>query len=202
MPTNRRSLLSQSPIPRFPIGSSTPSPHSAPPNTRTSEMESCSGKASLSSRTPLTDSANQSTTSSKDSKETNPFQMMNHNSEAVPSTTGVSSIGKTDFGGRKRKLSFFCPSSSSVPMINLEKEFELQYGAAGGGEPPQHGNENGDMVCDDEFYEGLDFDAVEAQATLLLKQKAELLTQTREVIAHIHPESPSSPTAPSFDLGI
>ncbi|PON76983.1 DEAD/DEAH box RNA helicase family protein [Trema orientale] len=195
----RRSLLSQSPMPRFTSGSTTPSPHSAAPTTRTSETGSSSGKTSLSFRSPLTESANQLLSGSKDSKEAKISQMKIHSSEAVPCTT---SNGETEFGGRKRKLSFFCPSTSSIPTINLEQEFEHQYEAAGGGgPPPQHGDEYGEMVCDDEFYEGLDLDEVEAQATLLLKQKAEL-SQRREVTAHINAENPSSPSLPSFDLGI
>ncbi|XP_062091979.1 DEAD-box ATP-dependent RNA helicase FANCM isoform X2 [Humulus lupulus] len=194
----RRSLLSQSPMPGFPIGSATHSSHSTALTTRTRETGSWSIETSSSFRTPPTESANLSTNSSKESKQ---IHMKSPSSETVPCTTGVSSSVEIDYGGRKRKLSFNGPSSSSIPTLNLEREFELQYEAAGGSEAPRYYDKNNEMVCDDEFYEGLDLDEVEAQATLLLKQKAE--SQRREVITpYIPPENPSSPSMPTFDLGI
>lgn len=169
-------------MPRFPSGSDTSTPQSMAPTTRTSETGIGSGKASFSLQTPFTDSANQST-SSRDSK---PSFQTNHNPEALPCTTGVSSIREGgDNAGRKRKLSF-CPSSS-VPAINLEKEFQREC----------------EMACDDddEFFDDIDFDAIEAQATLLLKQKSESTTQKQEVTIPPQPQSPSL-DFPSFDLGI
>ncbi|KAM6584375.1 hypothetical protein CsatB_011377 [Cannabis sativa] len=196
--SNRRSLLSQSPMPRFPIGSATQSPNSTALTTRTREAGSYSLETSSTFQTPPTESANHSVNNSEESKQ---IQMKNPSSEAVPCTTGVSSNIEIDYGGRKRKLSFYGTSSSSIPTLNLEPEFQLQYEAAGGSEAPKYCDKNDEMVCDDEFYEGLDLDEVEAQATLLLKQKAE--AQRREVIApYIPPENPSSPSMPSFDLGI
>ncbi|XP_030489339.1 DEAD-box ATP-dependent RNA helicase FANCM [Cannabis sativa] len=198
MAVYRRSLLSQSPMPRFPIGSATQSPNSTALTTRTREAGSYSLETSSTFQTPPTESANHSVNNSEESKQ---IQMKNPSSEAVPCTTGVSSNIEIDYGGRKRKLSFYGTSSSSIPTLNLEPEFQLQYEAAGGSEAPKYCDKNDEMVCDDEFYEGLDLDEVEAQATLLLKQKAE--AQRREVIApYIPPENPSSPSMPSFDLGI
>ena len=177
---NRRSLLSQSPMLRFPSGSPTPSPHSsAVTTTRTSETGNCSGKPPFSLHSPITDHPNCSITS----KGSKPYLHVNHSAETVPCTTG--SPLKTE--GRKRKLSF-CPSNS-VPAINLEKEFQLQCA-------------NNELLIDDQFYDGIDFDAVEAQAKLLLKQKSgALMTQKQETIVPQHLQSPRF-DSPSFDLGI
>ncbi|EXB22639.1 Fanconi anemia group M protein [Morus notabilis] len=182
----RRSLLSQSPMPRLPSGSDTlTTPNSMAPTPRTSERGSGSGKASFCLQTPLTDSTNQS----KNSRDSKPSFRINHKTEAVPcSATSVSSKCEGDNVSKKRKLSF-C-TSSSVPTINLEQEFQREC----------------EMVCDndddDNFFDSIDLDAFEAQATLLLKQKSELLTtQKQEVIMPAKPESPGF-DFPSFDLGI
>ncbi|KAL5559340.1 hypothetical protein UlMin_035551, partial [Ulmus minor] len=184
----RRSLLSQSPMPRLPSAYTNVTPDSVATTTRTRETGSCPGKTFSSLQTPLTDSVVPST-----GKDLKSFQTK-ENSEAVPCTTGVSSKCEGAIASKKRKLSF-CPSNY-VPAINLEQEFE----AAGEPKSMQHCDANSDMLCDDEFFEGLDLDAIEAQATLLLKQKSELLTQKQEVI----PPQPQSPSfnSPSFDLGI
>lgn len=192
MPCNRRSLLSQSPMLRQPTtpASDSHSPASVAPITRTSDTGS-SSKAFCSVPTPPIDSANHST--SRDSK----FSRMSEKSEVVPGTTDFSSKHDSDIETRKRKLSH-CPSTS-LPAINLEKEFELQFEAAS--RSLQDGEANENMLSDDIFFEGLDLDAIEAQAALLLKQKSEASAQKPEIIHQTHPEKATF-CSPSFDLGI
>lgn len=165
MSWNRRSLLTQSPLERQPSSSATYSPDSAAPTMRTTETGSSCGKPSFSLQTPQSDCTNQ-----PNKMDLKSFQM-NCNAEGTPCTTGVSPGYEIE--SRKRKLSSH--HSRSVPAVNLEREFSRQSEAAG--RDLQHNDANGDVLYDDLFFEGLDLDAVEAQATLLLKQKSELPRQ-------------------------
>ncbi|XP_018841125.2 DEAD-box ATP-dependent RNA helicase FANCM isoform X2 [Juglans regia] len=182
----RRSLLSQSPMERQHNHFATFSPISVAPMSRIGENGSSSGKTLYSLRMPQTDSGNQLTGRNSESFQTG------RSSSQVPCTTSVTIKGNQEMETRKRKLSLY--QSESTPTINLETEFLLQSEAAGR-ESLQHCDTNEDAskdaFYDDQFYEDLDLDAVEAQATLLLKQKSELP----------HPKNPI-PSSPSFDLGI
>ncbi|PQQ04313.1 Fanconi anemia group M protein isoform X2 [Prunus yedoensis var. nudiflora] len=186
----RRSLLTQSPLQRQPSSSTTYSPDSVAPTMWTTETGSSCGKPSFSLQTPQSDCTNQP--NRMDSKS---FQM-NCNAEGTPCTTGVSPGYEIE--SRKRKLGSH--HSRSVPAVNLEREFSRQSEAAG--RDLQHNDANGDVLYDDLFFEGLDFDAVEAQATLLLKQKSELPRQKQQMVPNIHPQNPSLQHSPTFDLGI
>ncbi|XP_021801166.1 DEAD-box ATP-dependent RNA helicase FANCM isoform X4 [Prunus avium] len=186
----RRSLLTQSPLQRQPSSSTTYSPDSVAPTMRTTETGSSCGKPFFSLQTPQSDCTNQP--NRMDSKS---FQM-NCNAEGTPCTTGVSPGYEIE--SRKRKLGSH--HSRSVPAVNLEREFSLQSEAAG--RDLQHNDANGDVLYDDLFFEGLDLDAVEAQATLLLKQKSELPRQKQQMVPNIHPQNPSLQYSPTFDLGI
>lgn len=180
---------------RQPSSSATFSPDSvATTTTRTPETGSSGEKTSI-NRTPQSDSTNQPNLPI--GIESKSFRM-NWNSEARPCTTGVSPGYERDIESRKRKSSFH--HSRSIPTVNLELEFSMQSEAAG--RDMQHIDANGDMHYDDQFYEGLDFDALEAQATFLLKQKSELPVQKPQVIPQLHPQNHSLDSAPSFDLGI
>ncbi|CAM0874689.1 unnamed protein product [Alopecurus aequalis] len=90
----------------------------------------------------------------------------------------------------KRKLSF--QQAASIPIINLEPEpAPLSSHLA-----TEVGN---DIYWDDAFFEGLDLDAIEAQATEQLRlQKA----QASQKPAETKRASDVSFTPPSFDLGI
>ncbi|KAM5574913.1 DEAD-box ATP-dependent RNA helicase FANCM [Rosa sericea] len=191
MAVYRRSLLTQSPMERQPSSSATFSPNSVATITRTPETGSSGGKTSLSLQTPQSDSTNLPILI--DSKSLH----KNWNSEARPCTTGVSPGYERDIESRKRKSSFH--HSRSIPAVNLELEFSLQSEAAG--RNMQHSDAHGDMLYDDQFYEGLDLDALEAQATILLKQKSELPVQKPQM-CQLNPENPILDSAPSFDLGI
>uniref|UniRef100_A0A2N9HDI2 Helicase ATP-binding domain-containing protein n=1 Tax=Fagus sylvatica TaxID=28930 RepID=A0A2N9HDI2_FAGSY len=92
-----------------------------------------------------------------------------------------------------------------VPPINLEPEFLLQSDTAGRDSFQHHdanGDANEDAFDDDQFYEGLDLDAMEAQATLLFKQKSELSIKKQEIIPQLSAQNPSLLSSPSFDLGL
>lgn len=100
----------------------------------------------------------------------------------------------------KRKSRFHDPDS--VTAINLEREFLSQEDIRNG-EPVHQNHANGvpadcDLFSDDHFYEGVDLDAVEAQATLLLQRNSECSKEKEEMIL----PSAGYVGSPSFDLGI
>lgn len=117
---------------------------------------------------------------------------MNCSPEVVISTTGICPRA-AEVKSRNRN-STFC-ASESVPVVNLDKQFELVVGRELISDVDANRNV---FIDDDEFYEGLDLDAVEAQAKLLLEKKVELpqimVTQQHK---NLHLD-----TSPSFDLGI
>ncbi|XP_024930384.2 DEAD-box ATP-dependent RNA helicase FANCM isoform X1 [Ziziphus jujuba] len=184
----RRSLLTQSPIPRLPSCSSTFSPDSVAPTTRTSDSGSISGKGVCFLQTPQADSTHQSISRHSKSIKIN-HDIIKNDIEVVPSTACI------ETESRKRKLSFCL--SSSVPVINLEQKFQLQFEDEG--RQLQQSEANSDILYDDKFYEDIDLDAIEAQATLLLKHKSESL-QEQKIIPQ--PQNPGLISSPSFDLGI
>jgi fanconi anemia group M protein len=91
---------------------------------------------------------------------------------------------------RKRKLSFQQPAS--IPIINLEPEPAPQ--------PSSHlvTGASDDLYLDDDFFEGLDLDAIEAQATEQWKQKT---AQSTQKLVEPKRASEISFAPPSFDLG-
>ena len=197
---DRRSLLSQSPMHRLPNCSATLSPDSLAPMARISGSGSgsSSGKSLYPLQTPPTESSNRLAGRNSES-----FQMTRISSQVVPCTTSVTSIGNQEMESRKRKLSFH--QSEYVPPINLEPEFLLQSDTAGRDSFQHHdtnGDANEDAFDDDQFYEGLDLDAMEAQATLLFKQKSELSIKNQEIIPQLPTQNPSLLSSPSFDLGV
>lgn len=176
-------------MPRKPVCSSTFSPDSVASITRTSDAGSISGKEAFSLQTPQTGSTDQSMT-----RHSKPLQTTN-DEEALPSTADVCCRHEKDIESRKRKLSFCL--SSSVPAINLEREFQFHFEDEV--RHLQQNEANLDGLNDDTFYEDIDLDAVEAQATLLLKHKSESM-QGKQIIPQ--PQDASLFSSPSFDLGI
>jgi Fanconi anemia group M protein len=88
----------------------------------------------------------------------------------------------------KRKLSF--QQAASIPIINLD----LEPAPPSSHLATEAGN---DIYWDDAFFEGLDLDAIEAQATEQLRlQKAQ-----SQKPAETKRASDVSFTPPSFDLG-
>ncbi|WVZ53851.1 hypothetical protein U9M48_004739 [Paspalum notatum var. saurae] len=101
-------------------------------------------------------------------------------------TTTANCESSTKLDCRKRKLSF--QQSDAIPVINLEPEpsSHLTTGVAD------------DIYFDDAFFENLDLDAIEAEATELCRKKATQSTQKKVEIKN----ADISFTPPSFDLGI
>lgn len=118
---------------------------------------------------------------------------MNRSPEVVTSATGCCSRA-AEVESRKKILTFY--ASESVPKLNLEKLFEFEVT---GRESMNDVDLNGNVLNDDdEFYESLDLDAVEAQAKLLLEKKVEL----PQMMVPQKQKSFDLDTSPSFDLGI
>lgn len=104
--------------------------------------------------------------------------------------------------GRKRKLSFF--QAQSVPMVNLADKFSLLSEATAITSSQlleiQNMEEKRDVFeDDDQFYEGIDLDAVEEEASKQLRDCcARNIAMTNEAI----PLNLGVQGSPSFDLGV
>ncbi|KAL6525255.1 hypothetical protein OROMI_030848 [Orobanche minor] len=174
----RRSLLSQSPFQRLPTKFS---PDSAVESRRMDASVSTSGSKHVD--TPQT---------------------------GLESTARISRLScdenKSTLDSRKRKLSYY--QAQSVPMVNLDKEFSAIAGTAGENSSMQiqqveRAEENIDNIFeDDRFYEGLDLDAIEEEATKLLRQKSERSTLKETTLSEPVQHIFGIMDSPSFDLGI
>ncbi|XP_022152476.1 DEAD-box ATP-dependent RNA helicase FANCM [Momordica charantia] len=175
MAVYRRSLLSQSPFGRL------TSPLSA--RVAETESENSSGKTLNIFHSTLKEHVNQSSE----------YVKMNRSPEVVTSATGCCSRA-AEVESRKKILTFY--ASESVPKLSLEKLFEFEVT---GRESMNDVDLNGNVLNDDdEFYESLDLDAVEAQAKLFLEKKVEL----PQMMVPQKQKSFDLDTSPSFDLGI
>uniref|UniRef100_A0A0A9D109 Uncharacterized protein n=1 Tax=Arundo donax TaxID=35708 RepID=A0A0A9D109_ARUDO len=105
-------------------------------------------------------------------------------------TTIVNCESSTKLDCRKRKLSFQQPAS--IPVINLEPEPAPQ--------PSSHlaTAVDNDIYLDDAFFEGLDLDAIEAEATKMWREKN---VQSTQKPVETNKASEISFAPPSFDLG-
>lgn len=188
---HRRSLLSQSPLPaRFrDVAASSPSPYSATPLKRINESRSDSDKSLSSLRTPQTT-----------------------NSESNPDAMATGEFSRVEISTESRKRKFSLCNSGNVPVVNLENKFAADAQAmekeSHEGERSNAGTlEYNDDDDDDAFYAALDFDAMEAQATLLLLSKQRSEAKKKED-ATVMPHSDNQRSdgvkedAPSFDLGL
>ncbi|TKY68079.1 Fanconi anemia group M protein [Spatholobus suberectus] len=115
-------------------------------------------------------------------------------SEAVPSTCSPTGTG-TEIRSRKRRLAFY--HSGHFPNMNLEQEFALQSK-----KEAVDADATTDVLCDDQFYNDLDLDELETQATLLLKRKLDLSIQKQDTVPQSHTPNLDFFRSPSFDLGI
>ncbi|KAJ0976925.1 hypothetical protein J5N97_012399 [Dioscorea zingiberensis] len=110
-------------------------------------------------------------------------------------------------GSRKRKLSFQHAGSSSLAADHQPAISHLQHKAEGTHhDQPRDASYHNEPSYDDDFYESVDLDAIEEQATKLLRYKAELsVSQTQmaidnHLVSTTHASVVSTP--PTFDLGI
>ncbi|KAL7118213.1 hypothetical protein ACP275_03G121300 [Erythranthe tilingii] len=169
----RRSLLSQSPFQRFPNFDTKSSPDFVVQSSRIDESGSSSG------------------TKNDDAKTRGCFDSTAMNSQFT-------------LDSRKRKLSFH-QTAQSVPVVNLNKEFLLLAEAACEKSSMQiqeeRTEENIDIFEDDQFYEGIDLDAIEEEAAKLLRQKTECLTPKTATLPEPIEQNLAILGSPSFDLG-
>ncbi|XP_064995810.1 DEAD-box ATP-dependent RNA helicase FANCM-like isoform X2 [Musa acuminata AAA Group] len=104
---------------------------------------------------------------------------------------------------RKRKLSFH--NACSVPARNFQLESTVHSEPLGKEfshyQPGSTGIGN-DVFCDDEFYQSIDLDAVEAQATELLRYKTRLHVDKPPATVLNIPAEINEVNHPSFDLGL
>ncbi|KAH7681034.1 RNA helicase protein [Dioscorea alata] len=198
----RRSLLTQSP---FGVTTSLVPPHgSVSPRTIESGSSSVKTMANV-LETPQDSlrSANQSTglnsvTCPSDSKRV--LQISPH-IEAGNSLRDTSD----KVGSRKRKLTF--QHAGSSPAAHLQHATSHPEHITESSNHYQAGNtSNGNESCDDDFYKSVDLDAIEEQATKLLRYKAEVsISQTQMAMGNqlVNTENTRIiSTPPTFDLGI
>ncbi|KAL1542826.1 hypothetical protein AAHA92_19865 [Salvia divinorum] len=176
----RRSLLSQSPFPRPP---SFPTNHSPDSVVQSSKMDG-SGSSTGTGRDDAPQAGIESTArNNKDTCNGVPTEMLE---------------SRTD--SRKRKLSLH--QAHSLPMLNLDREFSLLSAAAHENSTAHETmEETVDIFEDDDFYEGIDLDALEEEATKLFKKKTECSTEKIVGSSEIKEQNLGIFDAPSFDLG-
>ncbi|KAH9625992.1 hypothetical protein KSS87_022931, partial [Heliosperma pusillum] len=194
----RRSLLSQSPYREHQKHSTLVSPKSGPSMITIFESDDeCSGKT----RTITPRSRPKSNFSGRNSV----CSRVRHlTCETIPSHSNSPLVSKST-DSRKRK-----PNSSgaySLPVKNLEKEFSSHSAFSSKENKPSASDvANGPDVSwpgfsDDQFYEGIDLDELEAQAAKAISQRPGASTQNRK-ISEPSTENTTVVSAPSFDLGI
>lgn len=193
----RRSLLSQSPMAAH-QNSSVFSPDSV------HTIGGSSGKTSSSLKTPQTDSIDDEHT--KTNLHTSQKNQTNFISDTFPSRNNNARETET----RKRKSSIF--ETSPLPAINLDREFSHECepgGIAKQSFQAFHSRDSENVFAnevededDDKFFASIDFDALEAQATSLLRNnKPEPSRQDGEMVSPSDSHNLGGQGSPTFDLG-
>ncbi|KAM7507593.1 hypothetical protein LguiA_018046 [Lonicera macranthoides] len=181
----RRSLLTQSPMDTLPSFSTDGTPSdSVGPKTRTNESGSSSANHSLQTPQNGLESASRIA------------------SESMPSTSNRDPIANESsriIDTRKRKLSFY--QVECIPVQNLEQRFSL-HSESTSKNPSEKIEASVDVFDDDGFYASIDLDAVEEEATKLLRHKSQLSMDNKTVIPNEITQNRCVLDAPSFDLGI
>ncbi|KAL3845636.1 hypothetical protein ACJIZ3_003039 [Penstemon smallii] len=184
----RRSLLSQSPFQRLPDFSTNFSPNSVVQSSR------------------LDGSGSSSRTKDNQTPQTGLESTARNSQLPLDRISSELAENENKLESRKRKLSFH--QAQSVPMINLDKEFLLLAEAAVENTSMQiqveKMEENRDVFEDedDQFYEGIDLDAVEEEAAKLLRLKSECSSQKTATASDTIQPNFEIPGSPSFDLGV
>ncbi|XP_076909820.1 DEAD-box ATP-dependent RNA helicase FANCM-like [Bidens hawaiensis] len=169
----RRSLLTQSPIVDF-----------SPDNTiPTDDDESAAGTTNPSLHT--NENSSSSSLSAHLNNTNNNTKRSSSDIVVIPSTSGPADDTK------RRKLSFSQGASGPLPVCNLEKEIYLKP------EVDAHKDMTwqADEFDDDEFYKGIDLDALEEQASKQLRPRSNLSSDKPKILDDFL-------DLPSFDLGI
>lgn len=186
----RRSLLTQSPFQEQRRHSSLDTPESVPSVTRTRGSclrtpEDCLKSPNVSIRNTVESRLNLSAC------------------EAIPSSSKNALVNVSNTESWKRKMN--SSRAHTLPAKNLEKEF-CSISTVSRKEPPSSDQDNGieagcNSFFDDQFYEGLDLDELEAQAAKLLSQRTGPSVQRRK-ISEPSPQDTTIFSSPTFDLGI
>lgn len=176
----RRSLLTQSPLetPSYPISSS----HEEITSTRSEKTDPC-----------LPDEINNSILIPRDEMNHSAKPTAGYSTERITSfeLVGEAIEAQDDWsviGSKKRKLFHQCPETGLVAKMQPRDLFQSNNSTTSS--VPTHTST--DLSCDDDFFENIDLDALEAQAIELLKNKP----KANELPA-CNPVS-----FPSFDLGL
>lgn len=148
---------------------------------------SCKTVSHFQTTGPMTQSANQTSESVRMDQITS--------AAAVPSTGSPTGTRAAEVRSHKRRLSFY--HSGHFPSMNLEQQFALQSK-----KESVNANTTIDVICDDDFYNDVDLDELEAQATSLLKGKLDLSIQKQDTIPQSHSPNLDVIMSPTFDLGI
>ncbi|KAF5184408.1 Dead-box atp-dependent rna helicase fancm [Thalictrum thalictroides] len=201
----RRSLLSQSPTESPPCCSTGLNPGSMQFGAETVEIGSCSsGKISHPFQIPQTGlrSANQSSMKSSNLCQ---IDLEGNSRVYMSSETSAAPREERKTENRKRKLSFHQVGYDFGTSLQPQSLFQSEdIGETNLQCQPKNNEHSGDVFNDDQFYEGLDLDALEAQATRLLLQKSEISMDSKQWLtpAPLTEKNPVFPNSPSFDLGI
>lgn len=197
---NRRSLFTQSPFQAQQKHYSVDTPESLPSGATMGVVGECSGRTStLETPRSCLKSPNISTRNSTDS------HLHLIPCEAIPSSSkNVQSNSNLTYTESCNRISI-SSRAFILPPKNLEKEF-YSDSALPNKETPSSYQTNGiDAGCasflDDQFYEGLDLDELEAQATKLLSQKTRSSAQKRR-FSELSAKNKTLFSSPLFDLGI
>lgn len=174
------------------------SPDSVVRITRTNEIVSSAGTTKHSLQIPQTGLESDSTGLNSACSQLNPEK----NPESMLCKSNCTQRkDESNNESRKRKLSFY--QAKTLPIQNLDQEFLLQSEAAGKALPLHDQIEKSEPIRDDfdddQFYEGIDLDAVEEQATKYLKYKSEQPVKNQTTIPK--PQNPAVLDSPTFDLG-
>uniref|UniRef100_A0A803M4Z6 Fanconi anemia group M protein n=1 Tax=Chenopodium quinoa TaxID=63459 RepID=A0A803M4Z6_CHEQI len=194
----RRSLLTQSPFQEQQRHSSVVTPESLPSATTMTEVGESFGKTcTLQTPQGCLKSPNISTKYSVGS-------CLNLIAcEDIKNSSSNTLVNVANTESLKRKM--ISNRAFTLPAKNLEKEF-CSDSALPSREAPLSYQCNGfDAGCasflDDQFYEGLDLDELEAQAAKLLSQRTGSSVQRRKISEPL-PQDSALVNPPSFDLGI
>ncbi|XP_071715399.1 DEAD-box ATP-dependent RNA helicase FANCM [Rutidosis leptorrhynchoides] len=180
----RRSLLTQSPIVDF-----------SPDNTVSIDQTHDSGGSTSAAAATTNLHLHSNGESSSKSVHLNSERLLSSDT-AIPTTTNESNSNEV----KRRKLNL--SNGESLPIRNLEREMFLNHDAAAataaGGGDGCGGKQSWqvDEFDDDEFYQGIDFDALEEQATKQLRLKSQSLNEKPK------DQNLDFLDCPSFDLGI
>nr|XP_017237619.1 PREDICTED: Fanconi anemia group M protein homolog isoform X2 [Daucus carota subsp. sativus] len=199
----RRSLLSQSPMGRPPISFMDWSPDSLVNRTQinySGRSEGTDQSLQIPQACSYLESTGRNPASSRLKCEKNAESMSNKSRDTQKEVESIA-------GSRKRKLS---PCQvGPLPVQNLDGKFLLQSEAQA--KDRSHWMNKDSPVTiefddDDQFYDGIDLDALEEQATKYLRSKSNLSMQNqmKNLDPNNHADLREEPSfdLPSFDLGI